>query len=73
MAFLSLGQQPPVSQKEPTRGTGEVQQHHQYLVHCHPQEGKNLHQVGGDGNNMKLNHLHTKQNCSAIIVNLCVI
>lgn len=39
---LPLEQQSPVSQEESPRGTGEVKQHHQHPVHCHPQEGKEL-------------------------------
>lgn len=59
MVLLSIQQQSPVSQEESPRGTGEVQQHYQYPVYRHPQEGKNPHQLLGHGKNMKLNHLHT--------------
>lgn len=60
--FSSLWQQSPVSQELPPRGTGEVQQHHQYPVHCHPQKGKKINQLA-DGESIKFKHLHTKQNC----------
>lgn len=51
VAFLIFEQQSPISQEESSRGTGEVQQHYQYTVHCYPQEGKKLWQlVEGDDN-----------------------
>lgn len=72
MVVLSLEQQSAVSQEESPRGTGEVQQHHQYPVHCHPPEGMNP-QFEGYGPIMELSHLHTKQNSSLKTREVCAV
>lgn len=73
MVFLPFEQQSPISQEESPRGPGEVQQHHQYPMYRHPQEGKTLCQLVGNSVNMELYHLHTEQNRSPINANLCAI
>lgn len=54
VGVLVLEQQSPISQEEPSRGTGEVQQHHQYIVHCDTEEGKKLCQLVGDDDNITI-------------------
>lgn len=72
MVVLSLEQQSTVSQEESPRGTGEVQQHHQYPVHRHPPEGMNP-QFEGFGHIMEVSHLHTKQNPSLKTHEMCAV